>query len=148
MRSAMNDPRSHFTINREEISAKVIDGEAVIINRSTGIYYSLSGSGALVWALIERGNDCAAIAAALVERYGIGVDQAGAELDLLLEQLLSETLIAADNGVVAPTSLDLEFPDATYAPPALEKYSDMADLLALDPPMPGIENIPWRKPGT
>jgi hypothetical protein len=148
MRCAMDIPRSHFTINRKEISAKVIDGEAVIINLSSGVYYSLSGSGAFVWALIERGHDRAAIAAALVERYGIGVDQAGAELELLLGQLLSETLIAADHGAGAPTSLDLEFPDATYAPPTLEKYEDMADLLALDPPMPGIENIPWRKPGT
>ena len=144
----MNDSRPSFAVNRQEISAKVIDGEAVIINLSSGVYYWLSGSGAFAWALIERGHDRAAIAAALAERYGIGVDQAAAELQPLLEQLLSETLIIADNGAAAPTPLDLEFPDAAYTPPTLEKYSDMADLLALDPPMPGIENIPWRKPGT
>jgi len=30
---------------------------------------------------------------------------------------------------------------AAYAPPALNIYRDMQDLLALDPPMPGLRDI-------
>jgi hypothetical protein len=30
----------------------------------------------------------------------------------------------------------------------LEKYTDLSDLLALDPPMPGIRDIPRHMPGS
>jgi hypothetical protein len=33
---------------------------------------------------------------------------------------------------------------SAYEPPKLNAYRDMGDLLALDPPMPGLEDIPWE----
>jgi len=30
--------------------------------------------------------------------------------------------------------------------PRLDKYTDMQEMLALDPPLPGIEDIPWEPP--
>ena len=35
-----------FRVNTEEVAAKVIDGEAIIINLTTGVYYSMDGVGA------------------------------------------------------------------------------------------------------
>ena len=34
-----------------------------------------------------------------------------------------------------------------YDAPMLTTYRDMADLLALDPPMPRLEDIVWDDPG-
>ncbi len=36
-------------------------------------------------------------------------------------------------------------PRLPYTAPALEIFRDMQDLLALDPPMPGLSDIPWKK---
>lgn len=37
----------------DQIAAKVMDGEAVIIDLATGVYYSMDGVGGLIWSLIE-----------------------------------------------------------------------------------------------
>ena len=31
-----------------------------------------------------------------------------------------------------------------YTVPVLNSYKDMSELLALDPPMPGLEQVPWK----
>ena len=40
----------------DEVAAKVIDGEAVLINLATGVYYSMRGSGAYLWSQLESGS--------------------------------------------------------------------------------------------
>jgi Coenzyme PQQ synthesis protein D (PqqD) len=141
----MSKGAPHYRVNDREISAKVVDGEAVIINLSTGVYYSLTGSGALVWALLERGHGRGAIVDELSRRYGIDAERAGADLDELLATLGAEALIAETDSRADPSPSELDFPAGGYEPPTLEKYADMADLLALDPPMPGLRDIPWRE---
>ncbi len=47
------EPR--HALNGEVATAKVIDGEAIVINVVTGRYYSLEGPGALAWALLAAG---------------------------------------------------------------------------------------------
>ena len=42
--------------NEAEVAAKVLDGEAIIINLSNGIYYSMDKVGGLIWEMIERGR--------------------------------------------------------------------------------------------
>ncbi len=37
----------------DQIAAKVMDGEAVIIDLASGVYYSMDGVGGLIWSLIE-----------------------------------------------------------------------------------------------
>ena len=130
----------------DEIAASVIDGEALIINLSNGVYYSLPGSGAFIWAFLERGHDTEATAAAVVDRYGVAPDRARSDVEGLVDRLVAEGIVTDDGANEREArALDLEFPaPGTYAPPTLERYADMEDLLALDPPMPGIANLPWQ----
>jgi Coenzyme PQQ synthesis protein D (PqqD) len=131
----------------EDIAAKVIDGEAVIINLSSGIYYSLDGTGALTWALLEHGHTVAETAAELATRYDVEAERAGADVSALLDQLLAEDLLTAATGVAAPSPVEADpTPPGAYATPVIERYSDMGDLLALDPPMPGLTEVPWQSP--
>ena len=44
-----------FIVNEKEVAAKVIDGEAIIINLANGLYYSLEKTGALAWVLMGGG---------------------------------------------------------------------------------------------
>jgi hypothetical protein len=135
-----------LVVNPTDISAKVLDGEAVIINLSTGVYFSASGSGALAWALLEAGHDRAGIARGLAERFDVSVDRVDGDLGAFLDELRRHELAVPGAAGGEPAAVDVDLDGAAYGPPTLEVYTDMSDLLALDPPMPGLADIPWRGP--
>jgi Coenzyme PQQ synthesis protein D (PqqD) len=130
-----------------DVTSKVVDGEAIIINLSDGTYYSLQSSGAVVWAMAAAGHAGTEITDELARRFATeGSDVAG-DVERLLGELTGEELLVADEAATAgPFSADLEEGGA-YSAPGLEKYTDMADLMALDPPMPGIREVPWESAG-
>jgi hypothetical protein len=127
---------SSFRVNEPQVTAKVMDGEAVIIHLGTGVYYSMDGVGCLVWESIAAGGDTDAIAASLAERYGIGRDAAAADIGRLVDELVAQELVApAEGGSTGTATLNGAAPGG-YEPPELKRYDDMAELLALDPPLP------------
>lgn len=135
-----------FRIRSEEVAAKVIDGEAIIINLTSGVYYSLDPTGSEVWSLLEAGHDVDAIVGSLRRRYEVAEGTCRSDVERLVDQLLEEKLIVlADGGSAAPL-LDGDRSERPYSPPRLDIYRDMGDLLALDPPVPGLEPIPWDDP--
>jgi hypothetical protein len=140
-------PETTFRISSKEIAAKVIDGEAIIINLATGIYYSAAEVGAYVWELAEAGHAFDAMTSAVTTRFRapVGVDVA-ADLTAFLNQLVEEGLLeAGPAGQVAGPAMH-GGSAATYSAPILNAYRDMGDMLALDPPVPGLEPIPWGDP--
>ena len=137
---------SRYRVNRAEIAAKLIDDEAILINLSTGTYYSLAGTGALVWALLEH-HDAGEISAVLARSAASDERSTWADVEPLLDELVAERLIVPADGDPPGPLPETGLPVITaYEPPVLEKYSDMSDLLALDPPMPGLTDIPWQPP--
>jgi hypothetical protein len=129
------------------IAAKIFDDEVVMINLSTGLYYSLDGVGCLVWALLEQGCAAPTMAAAIATRFGVPLSRAAEDLEALLAKLEAEGLIARGPAGAGSPAVP-EGPEArpSYAPAVLNRYSDMGALLALDPPLPDLEASPW--PGT
>lgn len=63
--------QNRLSPNEKEVAAKVIDGEAILINLSNGIYYSLDGVGAFVWERIEKGYSMEEIIAAVSTCYNV-----------------------------------------------------------------------------
>jgi hypothetical protein len=139
-----------FRVREEEVAAKVIDGEAIIINLATGMYYSLTGTGGEAWALLESGRTLSEIAEHLSRRYGVPLGQAREDVERLAGDLIAEKLVEvrAAPGPVGATgaATSAEGTAGPYAAPVLEAYRDMADLLALDPPMPGLQATGWQAP--
>ena len=121
----------------------MIDGEAVIINLDTGTYDSARGSGAVVWTTIDTGATVGQILDALTLAYG---DDATADhvasftADLEAEGLIHQ----ADDGGTAPIYRGYAPVAATdvYTPPALERFTDMEDLLLLDP-VHDVDQLGW-----
>ena len=71
------------------------------------------------------------------------------EVDLraFFRRLLEENLIdVSPPSESAPPTPEVQPSAAAYAPPVLNAYRDMDDMLALDPPAPGLEPIPWSAP--
>ena len=143
----MLTPHSRLRRKDEEVVAKVMDGEAVIINLANGMYYSLDNAGGLVWALIEDGCRMDEIAAEIAARYDVASAQAQDDVLLLASHLLREELVAIDEREgpalrAAPASEPHKLP---YESLQLHAFSDMEDLLALDPPTPSLADIPWKQ---
>jgi len=124
-----------YEVNSPAVISQTIDGEAVIIDLGSGYYYGLNPSASLVWNLLGEGLSALAIAEALA---GLPPSaEAKAVVLGLVAELLKEGLIRPRAGGEAPAASSVASPRPGDAPalgkPALTKYSDMQDLLLLDP---------------
>ena len=127
------------------VAAKVIDGEAIIMNLTNGAYYSMDGVGGLMWHGIELGQQGDVIVDRIALRFGADAARVRADFDRLVAELLKEGLILeSDVDSAPPAPADGSLSDTGYTAPVLNKYTDMADLLALDPPMPALKEIPGQ----
>lgn len=129
--------------NTAEVAAKDVDGEAVLINLTTGMYYSMDLVGGYIWSLIEGGHDLDSIAEALTKRYGIEKSVAIKDVQALAQQLLEENLVLHKKEGAATSLIDPGSAPAPqrYAAPTLNKFDDMVDLFALDPPLPELSKL-------
>ena len=135
-----------FRVHEQEVAAKVIDGEAIIINLTTGVYYSLDPTGSEIWSLLEARHDLDTTVGHLCGRFDVSEGACRSDVERLVEQLLEERLIVSADGDHPGPAPDGGPGDRAYSPPRLDIYRDMGDLLALDPPVPGLEPIPWDDP--
>ena len=143
----MPDLPRRFRANTEEVAAKVIDGEAIIINLTTGVYYSMDGLGGKIWSLLEDHHDVDSIVESILSEYEVPADQCRTDVLGLASQLLEEDLVLASDQPPSSTIEDNKSESKLeYITPELNIYRDMGDLLALDPPVPGLEPIPWDDP--
>jgi len=143
----MLTPRHRFRVP-EGIAARVIDGEAIIINLTTGIYYSMDRVGGSIWAMLEDGHSLGQIAEAVIDRYEVSSEQAQDDLERVTAELVRENLIAVSDDQAAPQG-DREVKQhqrLPYETPRLNAYRDLGELLALDPPRPGFADIVWKDP--
>jgi Coenzyme PQQ synthesis protein D (PqqD) len=127
-----------FQVNAGQVISEIIDEEAVMIDLTTGNYYSLNESGAEVWDLLGRGASLVQIVAALSDRYSTEPEEIEPAVRDLVDELRREELIvpAADDGGAAgraPEPVVPEPPHGSFQPPRLEKHTDMQDLILLDP---------------
>lgn len=136
----MLSPATRLRIQTNQVAAKVLDGEAIIINLSNGVYYSLAGVGGEVWTMIEAEQSLEQMTGSLSERYRFSCTTIGADLQSLAQQLLDENLVVTVSGEPSNTTTPtLPAPvEGSYVRPELQIYHDMSELLALDPPLPGL----------
>jgi len=120
-----------YRINDPRVAHETIDGETIIIDFDSGSYYGINGVGVVVWELIARGVPLRDILDAASHRYGAGtVNDA---LERFIAELSHEGLIVPVDHVPGPASVDTSVFPKLFEAPLLQKYTDMQDLLLLDP---------------
>jgi hypothetical protein len=144
----MRDLHQRLRPRGEEVAAKVIDGEAIIINLANGVYYSMDKVGGLIWDLVQAEHNLEEIIVAVTHRYDVSREQVQSDLEQLVDELLRENLVALSENTRpnADTPRVEGQEKLPYETPKLNIYRDMGDLLALDPPTPGLGDIPWKDP--
>lgn len=129
----------NFRVNSSQVVCETIDGEVVIVNLEKGYYYSLLKTGADVWSGIERRIDRQSLIEEMTQTYHGRTEEIAAAVDEFLDQLQHEELIVVGSASApapprsaSPThSEPIEKPG--FEKPVLEKFTDMEDLLLLDP---------------
>ena len=78
----------HYELNAQAVNAEVIEGEAIVINVTTGVYYSLDGAGAYIWELLTSGASVAECVQAVMDRYQVPAEQVRADVTEIVSQLI------------------------------------------------------------
>lgn len=110
-----------YEVNRPDVVDESVDGEVLIVHLGTGTYFSSRGAGDGAWQLLASGRTPAECAAPL--------GQSESDLQSFLAELVTEGLLRPRQGDPGPIP-ELQ---PVAGPLLLEKFTDMQELLLLDP---------------
>lgn len=123
------DDAVRYRIRTPQVASQSLQGESVLINFESGCYYSAEGLGSIIITLLEQG----ATVGEIVDHLGVG-GELRSTIRAFVAELEREELIApaleAGPGGRARQALPV---DSGAGPPVLRKFSDLQDLLLLDP---------------
>ena len=82
-------------------------------------------------------------------RTTASTERAQADVERVAGELVHEDLVrvADEHREAQPLPEPATRERLPYTPPALNIYRDMGAMLALDPPMPRLDEIPWKESG-
>jgi hypothetical protein len=131
---------ARLRIHSPKVANEIIDGEVIMINLDTGNYYSLDNVGALVWSLIAKQMTVQDVVDETARQYAGEAQEISDALTQLIDDLRLEGLIVIDETAAADGAPTLSAAGDTpasdrlpFTVPILQKYTDMQDLLLIDP---------------
>ncbi len=123
-----------YRVNKPDVILENFGDEVVIVNLKNGNYYSLDSLGAEIWARLEQGATLAETLEGLLQKYSGDSAQIEQALTQFVSELQADALMvaseAAGQPVAMPTAPEAKQP---FTVPVLHKYTDMQELLLLDP---------------
>jgi len=127
-----------YRINTPQVISENIDGEVVIANLQTGVYYSMERVGADVWPWFENGISGEDLVNTAVVHYSGDRSDIESGLTEFVRKLLAERLIVEEAPGVQSRAANAAVStngngQRPFEKPVLESYNDMQDLLLLDP---------------
>ncbi len=133
---------AHLIANVTRFPHETIDGETLLIDSETGHLVLLGGIGAALWQRLLGGVAVDPLIGEIAAQFG---PEAGAACGAFLQTLTDAKIaVAAASAGVAPAA---PWP-ATFVAPTLERYDDIADIIAMDPIHDVDQGAGWpRRPG-
>jgi hypothetical protein len=128
-----------FRINKPTVVYETFGKEVVIIAFDSGNYYNLNMTGTDIWNFIESGSTVDEIIERIIYLYEGNRSSIENAVNKLIDELLIENLIIPQNSEkntqintiqVEPNSETKRY---IFEPPHLQKYTDVQELLLLDP---------------
>jgi Coenzyme PQQ synthesis protein D (PqqD) len=139
-----------YCVNEPSVISEVIDGETIVLNFESGHYYSFNPTASEIWMQVCTGAPVAAAAERVARRFTGDRATIEAEVATFVRRLEEEQLIRrAAAGAAAPAATAAATPGdpvAAFSSPDFEKFTDMEELLLLDP-IHEVSDSGWpRKP--
>lgn len=77
-----------------EVVFETLDGEAVLLNLETGIYFTLNDTGTRIWELLgEHDGDLEEVRRTMLEEYEVEPEALDADLEELIAELEARRLV-------------------------------------------------------
>lgn len=122
-------------INRPAIIDETIDGEVVVVDLERGSYYSIRDGGVTIWQSLIEPTTPERVVRDVAQRVGRPVEELAPVVTDFIEELEAHGLLReADRPPVDPPGPPASPADiGTFELPLIERFTDMEDLLMLDP---------------
>jgi|SRR5882724_7111468 len=125
-----------YAVASKDIVFESFDGEAVVLDLSSGKYFGFSDSGSRVWQALSSG----VAADALIGATTLNPD----DLEGFISRLLDFGLLAPADAPAQPLSGNLLAElTATSEPLKVDVHDDLADLIVVDPIHEVEEPLGW-----
>jgi hypothetical protein len=124
-----------YALNQPPIVGEVIDGEVMVINLDSGVYYSVTGAGAAVWPMLIGGATLREISDRVAGHYGADAASVERDVDTFVARLADEAILRSRPDDSDAGSFDAvgQWPAVKYPGFGFERYDDMQALLVIDP---------------
>jgi hypothetical protein len=131
-----------YIANQPRIALESIDGETIIIDFETGLYYSARNEAYLVLEMILAGFSTDDIINFCTHHSKQSLQVIKPLVEAYLSLLLEAQIVIPATDIPSPTvkqEVDATLADhaiwssGTFNPPVLESYKDMQEILLLDP---------------
>lgn len=106
------------------------------MNLTSGSYYSLCGTSSVIWTMLVDGTTEQTMVQRIGADYAAGDNEVSRSIQEFLDLLVTENLLVSH--VTQDVSQPLVTPPIpasvkAFAPPTLDKFTDMEEMLLLDP---------------
>ena len=118
---------AEYRIRSPRVVHETVDGEVVAIDFTTGSYYSLRGPAEAVWRALTDGQARSGTAVSVAVEDSHPDDGDPRQVGPFLDRLVDEGLLERDGPPAHPSG------DAGGGGLTFDKFSDMEDLILLDP---------------
>lgn len=131
----MSDTTTRFATAHPNIVTELFDDEMVVVDFDTGRYFSVDVVGAEIFNLLAAHHTVDEVAASLAHHFTDDATRVTAVVadfaaELTAALLLIPEATARPSGAAAPSR---DLPSGPIPVPTLTGYTDMQDLLMLDP---------------
>jgi len=127
---------TYFQINRHKFVHETMEDEVVMVNLDSGIYYSLDSSSIWVWRAILAEYSLTEMVEFGKSKFDVSEEELQMALNTFLDKMKEEGIVVTAISPSKEAKISLsgdDTPKSPFSPPRLELYSDMQDLLLLDP---------------
>jgi hypothetical protein len=129
----MADDRLQWNV--PAVTAERFDDEVVLVNFDSGKYHSIQGAGVDIWQWLQKGPTLAQLVELSTTRFGGRVEVESAVREFVANLASNGLIVAGQADAPAPSGNDRN-PVVTlvaFETPVLNTFSDMQELLSLDP---------------
>jgi len=136
-----------FRVNSPGVAWEDFQDEVIIVNLESGAYFSTREVGAEIWRRVADGMPLAALESALAASYDVDAVVLSEALTGFVATLREEGLLVPAPTAASSTGHPAPAPATklAFVAPKLDAYSDMQDLLLLDP-IHEVDESGWPNP--
>jgi len=141
-----------YRINKPDVVFEYFKDETVLINLKSGNYYSIDKVGTDILSLIEKKETLNKIINHIKIRYNASAQDIDDSVKEFITQLHNEKIIKQEissgrekkSSEKKASSQSENIKKVSFSPPRLSKYTDMQELLLLDP-IHDVDETGWPK---